>query len=826
MNRTRALTGKKYDNLQPNFYVRRRPKYYDSPLSSIMNVKSLGAKGDGVTDDTAVLNAILNAAANTSCIVHFPHGVYRVTDTLHIPIGSRIVGQAWSQIMGSGARFADEGAPRVVVRVGYPGDVGIIEIQDMLFTVSGATAGAIILQWNAQEATQGSVGMWDTHIRVGGAAGSNLRASDCPKQTAGAVRSQCKAAFLMAWLMPGSTTYLENVWAWVADHDLDTPDRKQVNVYAGRGMLIESRLAYLWATSVEHATLYQYQINNAQNLLISTLQSETPYFQPLLDTAQPYRAGSFPGDPSFDDCAAGDKRCHMAWGARIIDSKTIYMLSAGIYSWFSNYDQTCTSTNDCQQKAVWVEQSSDIWLYNLCTAAVVELISPFNQQPTLAANNRMGRLSSVVAWFRGVDTTSGPRDFPGFRVREPAEVEIMLASDVCKSALTSIVKCHTEVDKFQSMGYRGSLDNATLTGLVCQSSCGDSLASWVSNVQQSCTADATGGNDPSLEGARMYAGWNETCLLDPATGRTCNEVIDRFTSTKSIQDMPRAELCSYCHVERMAMMQRTPYSTYDGFWKSQLDYIYETCSISRPTDVKVPQLNIPVRDLEENFCLTETWYTTQREGETCEDIASSQKTSSAALFLANQARIISCTAGETIPQGTKLCIPPSCDRTYRLQSNDSCASIERSQTQTSALLEGDVARYNSWVGFECSMLQNVSLSYGTVICLGPLLGAHNTSLPDRDPTTPSPNDGYSSEAVPAPEGARVAEGTTHHCGKWHEAIMPEESCTALCMRYEIDAELFLRTNPSLGTSFEGCTANLVNGTTYCVSPYRDWEAFD
>jgi len=41
-----------------------------------MNVKSLGAKGNGVADDTAVLNAILADAANTSSIVYFPCGVY------------------------------------------------------------------------------------------------------------------------------------------------------------------------------------------------------------------------------------------------------------------------------------------------------------------------------------------------------------------------------------------------------------------------------------------------------------------------------------------------------------------------------------------------------------------------------------------------------------------------------------------------------------------------------------------------------------------------------------------------------------------------------
>lgn len=59
-----------------------------------MNVKALGAKGDGKTDDTAVLNSILDGDANTSSIASFPYGVYIIKDTLRIPMGSRIIGQA------------------------------------------------------------------------------------------------------------------------------------------------------------------------------------------------------------------------------------------------------------------------------------------------------------------------------------------------------------------------------------------------------------------------------------------------------------------------------------------------------------------------------------------------------------------------------------------------------------------------------------------------------------------------------------------------------------------------------------------------------------
>jgi polygalacturonase len=60
----------------------------------IIDVKAIGAKGNGVTDDTPVLNAILQNAANISSIVYFPFGIYIIKDTLKVPVGSRIIGQA------------------------------------------------------------------------------------------------------------------------------------------------------------------------------------------------------------------------------------------------------------------------------------------------------------------------------------------------------------------------------------------------------------------------------------------------------------------------------------------------------------------------------------------------------------------------------------------------------------------------------------------------------------------------------------------------------------------------------------------------------------
>jgi hypothetical protein len=102
----------------------------------------------------------------------------------------------------------------------------------------------------------------------------------------------------------------------------------QINVYTSRGLLIESNLAWLWGTSVEHSVLYQYQMSSASNLLLSMIQTESPYFQPVPKAPAPFKAGLFPNDPTFSDCTSPE--CFTSWAVRIIESTAVYVLSAGL----------------------------------------------------------------------------------------------------------------------------------------------------------------------------------------------------------------------------------------------------------------------------------------------------------------------------------------------------------------------------------------------------------------------------------------------------------------------------------------------------------------
>ncbi|KAL1844958.1 hypothetical protein VTK73DRAFT_1426 [Phialemonium thermophilum] len=64
----------------------------------------------------------------------------------------------------------------------------------------------------------------DCHVRLGGATGTDLTSQQCPPSTTSTDSSACNAGSLMMHITPNASAYLENVWLWVADHDLDDPD--------------------------------------------------------------------------------------------------------------------------------------------------------------------------------------------------------------------------------------------------------------------------------------------------------------------------------------------------------------------------------------------------------------------------------------------------------------------------------------------------------------------------------------------------------------------------------------------------------------------------
>jgi glucan 1,3-beta-glucosidase len=225
-----------------NYYTKSKPQYAGTSTGSVLSVRSAGAKGDGSTDDTSAIQSAINSAASSGQILFFDYGIYKVSATLYIPPGSKIVGESYPTIMGSGSAFSNMNSPQAVVQVGKSGDSGDIEWSDMIVSTQGSAPGAVLIEYNL--AASSGAGLWDVHTRIGGFTGSNLQVAQCP--TSAAVSASCQAAYMSFHITSSaSNVYLENVWLWTADHDIDDPSNTQISVYTGRGLLIEGSNIWL-----------------------------------------------------------------------------------------------------------------------------------------------------------------------------------------------------------------------------------------------------------------------------------------------------------------------------------------------------------------------------------------------------------------------------------------------------------------------------------------------------------------------------------------------------------------------------------------------------
>ena len=63
-----------------------------SKLDDALNLRDFGAKGDGVTDDTAAITRALNYTSSTYKVIEFPEGTYLISDTIYIPPFTEIRG--------------------------------------------------------------------------------------------------------------------------------------------------------------------------------------------------------------------------------------------------------------------------------------------------------------------------------------------------------------------------------------------------------------------------------------------------------------------------------------------------------------------------------------------------------------------------------------------------------------------------------------------------------------------------------------------------------------------------------------------------------------
>jgi glucan 1,3-beta-glucosidase len=261
-------------------WSRSRPQYEGVPVASFLSViTDGGCAGDGFTDDTTCVQNFLNRVDGTNQIAYFDHGAYVISDTIRIGANTKMQGEIWPMFMVTGPNFQNIYFPTPAFQVGQPGETGTTEIVEFVFESRGPVPGAIMMEWNLAGTTPTSTGMWDVHWRMGGSNGTLVGGDNCTKQPSSPITTanpNCVLSFMLLHITTTASLIMSNNWGWVSDHELDVPPWNQIQVYNGRGMLVESQgPVWLYGTAMEHSMLYNYQFANAKDIYAGVIQSET-----------------------------------------------------------------------------------------------------------------------------------------------------------------------------------------------------------------------------------------------------------------------------------------------------------------------------------------------------------------------------------------------------------------------------------------------------------------------------------------------------------------------------------------------------------------------
>jgi glucan 1,3-beta-glucosidase len=295
----------------------------------------------------------------------------------------------------TGEFFGNMDDPKPGFQVGKKsGDKGTFEMQDAIIGTQGPAPGGILMEWNIN-AEKGLAGLWDVHFRVGGYEGTKLQSSNCMKNpnATHAPNPECIGSFMQLHITKNSNGLFENVWLWTADHELDQADHAQIDIYNGRGMLVESQgPVWLYGTASEHSQLVQYQFQGAKDIWYGAIQTETPYYQPNPSAQVPFVANSKYNDPIFP----ADSKTASAWAVRVIDSESIWNYGAGTYSFFSNYDQECVPGQNCQEHINEIEGSRNVNWFGLSSKASVNMITQGGKGVVKDEDNRSNFCSTLA----------------------------------------------------------------------------------------------------------------------------------------------------------------------------------------------------------------------------------------------------------------------------------------------------------------------------------------------------------------------------------------------------------------------------------------------
>jgi Pectate lyase superfamily protein len=227
---------------------------YPRPSTVCVNIKDLGAKGDGASDDTAVIQLALRKYSE----IFFPLGTYLVREPLTVRAGQKLFGQSAGsviQLTGGSAGF----------------EAGK---QTPFISVQGGSQGVVIVGlWFQNFADGGGCCLWDAD------SSSIVMDSEFINQSSSNTQP--------AWLFRSGGGFIENCW---------NPGN------SAYGLTINSSdPLWLYSVQEEHYTVTALRIENAANVVGLNVQFETsPTYVSIKNSKNIYLNGVLAGNWNFN----------------------------------------------------------------------------------------------------------------------------------------------------------------------------------------------------------------------------------------------------------------------------------------------------------------------------------------------------------------------------------------------------------------------------------------------------------------------------------------------------------------------------------------------
>jgi hypothetical protein len=245
------------------------------PMETWVNIRDLGARGDGETDDTEVFRRAIAAHKH----IYVPQGWYRITETVKMAPGTKLIGLhpfgTQFILKESEPAFSGFGAPRPVVESSEGGD-------DILNGIGINTGGynyrAVGCKWLAGEKSL----MND--VKYVGGHGTMRKPSPASDPSAGRPPQRpAPASRISSPANPIATQGLDLAWdnqywsLWVGRNGGGTlKDIWTASTYAAAGMYVShtSTPGRIYAMSLEHHVRNEARFENVSNWKIYAFQFE------------------------------------------------------------------------------------------------------------------------------------------------------------------------------------------------------------------------------------------------------------------------------------------------------------------------------------------------------------------------------------------------------------------------------------------------------------------------------------------------------------------------------------------------------------------------